>query len=166
MELLKHSRKICFKNGSGFVEIIVGLSIIAVVSFTVAKSYDYYLRFALSRQNDIQAAFLAEEGIEAVKFLRDISWTEKILPLSPNVSYGLLFDGATWQFTAAPSPIYNIFYRTFVMEEVYRNSNDQISGTGVLDSGTRKLIVNVSYRNIFGTTTKSISTYITNIFND
>lgn len=154
-----------YKNsGSGILEVIVGLAIVAVGVFSLLRAYNYYLNFALLHKYNVQAVLLAEEGVEAVKLLRDTSWSSKITPLGTGTPYGIAFVGSSWTSTTTRQYIDGRFDRTFVLSEVYRDSNDRIASSGTLDSNTRKLIVSVSSRNMLATTTKSISTYITNIF--
>ncbi len=156
----------CNKKGFGMIETVVGLAIMIVVLFAVLQSYNYYLRFAFSHRYDVKAALLAEEGVEAVKFLRDSSWSKNIGGLQTGTLYSLVFDGQSWATTTTSLYIDGIFDRTFKVDSVYRNSDDDISTSGVLDPGTVRLTVNVSYNSNFGTTTKSISTYITNLFDN
>lgn len=153
-------------RGSGIVEIIVGLAVIVLGIFSLLKTYNYYLKFALSHRYDVQTALLAEEGIEAVRFLRDFSWTTKIAPLTPNTSYRLAFVNSIWTSTTSPKYIDAKFDRIFVLSDVYRDSSDVIASSGTLDPNTKKVIVSVSVRGVFGTTTRSISAYITNLFSN
>ncbi len=151
-------------KGSGTIEVIVGLSIVIVGVFSLLKTYNYYLKFALSHKYDVQTALLAEEGIEVVKLLRDVSWTTKIAPLTVGNGYGLAFVNGSWTSTTTLKYADSKFSRTFKLGDVYRGSDDKIASSGTLDSNTKKVTVSVSVRNVFSTTTKSISTYITNLF--
>ncbi len=151
-------------KGSGIVEVLIGLAIIAVGIFSIMRAFNYYLKFALSHRYDVQTALLLEEGIEAVKILRDAGWSAKIAPLSPGTTYGLAYFGGTWTSTTTLKYIDSKFSRTFVLSNVYRDANDKIASSGTLDSNTKKITISVAVRNILATSTKSISTYITNLF--
>jgi Tfp pilus assembly protein PilV len=153
-------------SGTGMIEVVVGSAIILVGIFSILKTYDYYLKFALSHRYDVQATLLAEEGIEVVKLLRDTSWSQNISTHSSGIPYRLAFSNAVWTSTTSTKYIDSKFSRTFVLSDVYRDSGDKISTSGTLDPNTKKVAVFVAVRNIFGTTTKSISTYITNIFDN
>lgn len=153
-------------RGTGVIEVIIGSAIILIGIFSIIKTYNYYLRFALSHRYDIQATLLAEEGVEAVKLLRDKGWSENISTLIPGVAYSLAFINSSWTSTTSVNLIDGKFSRTFTVSEVYRGGDDRISSSGVLDQNTRKVAVSVAVRNNFGTTTKTISTYITNIFSN
>ncbi|MEK7066025.1 MAG: hypothetical protein AAB965_00445, partial [Patescibacteria group bacterium] len=82
--------------------------------------------------------------------------------------YSLAFVNSMWTSTTTGYGRYidGDFDRTFVLSNVYRNSSDSIASSGTLDSGTKKLVVSVSYRTLLGTTTKTMSTYITNLFSN
>ena len=153
-------------TGGGAIEVIVGLAIVLTGVFALLKTYNHYLRFALVHKDDVRAALLVEEGIEAVKLLRDKGFASKIATLSSEVSYGLGFVSSFWESTTTRKYIDGIFDRTFVFSDVYRGPNDDISASGILDPDTKKVTVSVSYLGISGTTTKSASAYITNIFNN
>ena len=158
--------KILRKKGTGLIEIILGLSIVLLGVFALLKTYNYYLKFALSHRHDAKVALLLEEGIEAIKILRDVSWSQKIATLSSGSVYNFEFVNSTWNATTSRKYLDGIFDRTFVLSDVYRNSNDDIAGSGVLDSSTKKAVVSVAYHGIVGTTTKSVSVYITNLFSN
>ncbi|MDO8493030.1 MAG: hypothetical protein Q7S19_00590 [bacterium] len=151
-------------NGSGIIEVVVGLAIISVGIFSILRTYNYYIKFAIAHRYDVQLALLAEEGIEAVKLLRDTGWATKITPLSSGTNYSLAYATSSWASTTTIKYIDGRFNRTFILSDVYRDSNDRIASSGTLDPNTKKVIVSVFARNILATTTKSISTYITNIF--
>jgi Tfp pilus assembly protein PilV len=153
-------------SGTGIIEVIVGSAIILIGIFSVLKTYNYYLRFALSHRYDVQATLLAEEGIEVVKLLRDASWAQNISVLSSGVPYRLAFSNSAWTSTTSTKYIDGKFSRIFILSDTYRDSGDKISSSGTLDPNTKKVSVSVAVRNNFGTTTKSISTYITNIFSN
>lgn len=153
-------------RGSGLIETVVGLAIIFVSIFFLIKTYNYYLKFALSHKNDVEASLLLEEGVEAIRFIRDRGWSSYISPLSVATPYSLYFDGSVWMSTTTNKYVDETFSRTFIINDVYRGSNDQIAQSGTLDPGTMKATVSVSYPTILGTTTKSMSFYIANLFND
>lgn len=146
------------------IEIVVGLAIVLTGIFSLLQIYDYYLKLALSRKYDVSATLLAEEGIEMVKWLRDKSFSGQIAALAVDTEYGLEFVGSSFESTTTRKYIDSTFDRTFTLYDVYRNGFDDISGSGSLDVNTRRVTVRVSYVGARGTTTKSISTYITNLF--
>ncbi len=146
------------------IEVLVGLAIVAIGVFAVFRTYNYYLNFVLDHRHDVQAALLAEEGIEAVKTLRDASWSGKIAPLSSGTRYGLAWSGSAWTSTTSTKYVDSFFYRTFTLADVYRDSSYRIAASGTLDPNTKQVTVSVAYRTALATSTKSIGSYITNIF--
>jgi Tfp pilus assembly protein PilV len=154
-----------YREGIALVEVIIAASIILIFVSSLVTAFNLYLRMATSHANKISAALLSEEGIEAVKILRDISWDENIFALTPDADYYLYFDGTTWLPTTTAVYIDGVYERTFKLSEVYRDSSsDIVSFGGSVDPDTRLVLVSVSWSERNATTTKSISTYITNLF--
>lgn len=116
----------------------------------------------------LRAAFLAEEGLEAVRILRDTSFTANIAPLNLAQDYYLTFTAGAWQLGATPAPLVdNIFDRRVVLSAVYRDSSDAITTTGgTLDPNTKKITVQVSWSHRGRQATNAISTYLTNLFSN
>jgi hypothetical protein len=54
------------------------------------------------------------------------------------------------------------FTRAIVFDEVYRDVNHNISGSGTNDENTRKVAITVSWTDRQGSTEESLVTYITN----
>ena len=134
--------------------------------FVVWKVYTLYIKISLANPALFQAAFLVEEGIEAMKFIRADNWTSYIAPLNLDVPYTLIFDGVRWGVTTTPIFIDNKFDRRVTLSEVYRDSNGDIAVSGTLDPKTKKLVSSVSWQKDAATTTRQITTYINNVFNN
>ncbi|OGZ35949.1 MAG: hypothetical protein A3I88_00655 [Candidatus Portnoybacteria bacterium RIFCSPLOWO2_12_FULL_39_9] len=152
------------KSGFGALEIIVGAAIISISLFSLMAVSRLSLEMVFQSANRVKAGFLIEEGLEAVRTLRDGGWSAKIAPLSADTVYYLDFDGLNWQPTFTNVYIDGIFERSFIIEDVYRDTNDDIAAFGFLDPGTKKVSVSVAWKERLGTTTKSISIYLTNLF--
>ena len=148
------------------VEIIVAISIITVsilAAMAVAQKSAYLSRQAL---HTTEAAFLLEEGTEALKILRDAGWQQNIAALAISGDYYFSFDNGQWQATSSNVFIDGLFERKLRLENVYRDSQARIADSGELDSNTKKAALFVSWRSRGATTTKTISTYLTNLFNN
>lgn len=154
------------KNNNGFsiAEIVVAVAVIALSIFGFLTVAGVSLKTLRANTNNIQAAFLLEEGVEAVRILRDSGWDANVSPLNAETNYYLSFNGTTWEATTTNIFIDNFFERKFIADNVYRDSNDDIAVSGTLDPSTKKIIVSVSWLSQTGTTTKSISTYMTKLF--
>ena len=154
-------------QGFGLLEIVVAVSIISFSLFSVMSAVIMALMVSEESEKNIQAAYLLEEGVEALRILRDTNWQNNITNLATGVNYYFIFNNNAWQATtSATTPIDQTFERKFVLENVYRNGNDDIAQIGSLDSGTKKAVVTVSWLAQKGTTTQSTAVYLTNIFSD
>ncbi|MDZ4205728.1 MAG: hypothetical protein U1C12_00720 [Patescibacteria group bacterium] len=154
-----------FNSGLTLVEVLIATSMILVFLLAFSGVHNLYLKTAFSNGEVIKAAELAEESLEVVRFLRDSSWNTNIAPLSLDIDYYLVFEGGEWQVTTTEALIDSIFERVVTLSAVYRDASaDIISGGGTLDPGTLMVVSSVSWSRGGATTTKSISTYITNIF--
>lgn len=154
------------QKGFGLLEIIVGLSLISGSFFALFLVSQMSLKIVEENLNTAKASFLAEEGFEAIRILRDSSWNINISSLTVGNSYYFEFNGVTWLSTTTNAYIDGIFERKFVLSSVYRNANGDIADSGTLDTGARKVTVSVSWSTKNGTTTRSISSYLFNIFGD
>lgn len=79
------------QSGQSLIELIIAIGIIVLVISSVAfLVIDSYVSGRLSKEIT-QANFLAEEGMEAIRSIRDNSWDD----LSPG-TYGLAISGSNW----------------------------------------------------------------------
>jgi Tfp pilus assembly protein PilV len=160
--------KINYKRGSGLVEILVAIFIFTVVLGSLITASNMYLSGAANSLKSAKAAYIAQEGIEAVKIIGDSAWSN-MSAITDNTDYYLYFDTSSstnniWKATSTASSIDSIFIRTFKLNSVYRDSNGRIALTGgTLDNNTEKVTVSVSWITKNSTTTKTLVTYITNI---
>lgn len=151
-------------KGFGLIEIIVGSAILTISLAAVSTYFQKSLQFNQDNKKIVQASFLLEEGLEVVKFFRDTSWLN-ISGLTAGTSYYLNFNGTKWATSTSNVFVENLFERKLVINNVSRDANDDIvSSGGTNDTDTKKATISVSWRGRNSTTTKSISTYITNIF--
>lgn len=156
------------KKGVGLVEVIIG---IAIIVGSVLASFLYFSlanRIAKQSAETVQGALLVEEGMEAVRVLRDRGFSEQIDSLSEDTDYYLFFSDGTWNATTTAQAVGSIFIRTFRLEGVMRDGNDDIvvSG-GSVDPDTKEVTVNVSWSDEAGDTkTLEASAYITNAFEE
>jgi len=85
-----HSRLV---RGASLVEIIVSAVIIGTCLVAVFVTAGFALKASVTASEKTQAAFLLEGGIDAIKFLRDISWDNRIVSKQVGQSYCLDFGG-------------------------------------------------------------------------
>lgn len=159
------------ENGFSVVEILVAIAVLLASFVSVITAFQVAARHGRGTLENIQAAALAEEGVEAVTTLRDAGWNN-LSSLITGTAYGLVFNGAVWATTLIPQPIDGIFRRTIVLDDVYRRNSDKdiVASSSPdaksIDSGTKKVTVRVSW----ATTTPSgggervMETYLMNLF--
>lgn len=155
-----------WKKGFGLVEAMVGVVIISL--FFGALTSVGHLSNRLARENTYttQAAFLLEEGMEAVRLMRDRSWAGEIASLTPEQNYYFVFTGGSWHSSSNNIFIDNFFERKFTLANVYRDGSDDIAPSGTLDPNTKKIVVTVSWWDKTATTSRTLSAYIANLFDN
>ncbi|MEK7133350.1 MAG: hypothetical protein AAB771_01535 [Patescibacteria group bacterium] len=152
-------------KGFGLMEVVVGAAIISVAFFALIGALQKTLNIADLSVKNTQAAFLLEEGMEALRSLRDSGWSAKIAPLSASTSYYFYFDAGGWQATTTNIYVDGIFERSFLPTDVFRDANGNIAASGALDPDIKKIIVFVSWKTkTNATTTREASTYLANLF--
>lgn len=150
-------------RGIALVEILIGAAIISLGILAISTSYTEYYKYALANQKNVEAAYLLEEGLEVVTFFRDTSWSGKIAGMSTTTTYYLTFVSSAWATTTSPQYVDGTFLRSFTVSDVKRDANDAIATSGTYDPNTKKVTFSVSYWQGHGTTTKTISAYLTNL---
>ncbi len=154
-------------TGFTLVEVIIACSIISLVTIALMSSASKGIELSGRALRQTQASMVLEEGVEAVKSIRDNSWTT-ISNLNLDTNYYLTFNTNTntWSLgITAVTPVDSIFTRTVVFSAVNRDANDDIASSGTLDTGIKKVNVTVSWQTKTGTNSKNITFYLTNLFN-
>lgn len=158
-------------KGFSIVEILVAVAVLLASFVSVITAFQVAARHGKGTMEQVQAAALAEEGIEAMTTLRDAGWSN-LSSLVAGTSYDLVFNGTAWTTTQAPQMIDGFFRRTVVLDDVYRRTADKdivassSPDTKTIDAGTKKVTVRVSW----ATTTPSgggervMETYLMNLF--
>ncbi len=156
------------KRGMGLIEIVIGSAIIVTGILALSDAYSRYVKFAFANESNLQAAYIAEEGLEAITFLRDKGWTTNIKNLSTTTTYYIAWDStnAYWKATTTTQYIDSKFLRQILITDVKRDGSDHIATTGTYDPNTKFVTVNVLYFQGHGTTTQTMNTYITNLNGD
>jgi type II secretory pathway pseudopilin PulG len=156
-------KKIIYNKGFLMVEVIVVISIISIsmiASMAVAQKSIYVSRQAV---HATEAAFLLEEGAEAVRILRDNDWAN-ISGLTAGANYYPTFSGGTWTLSSTPNTV-DIFTRTVSIADVLRdNVTQDIGPSGTNDAGTKQVNVTVSWTEGGTAVSRNLSFYIMDIF--
>lgn len=158
-------------KGFSIVEILVAVAVLLASFVSVITAFQVAARHGRGTMEQMQAAALAEEGIETVITLRDAGWSN-LSSLTTGTSYDLVFSGTAWATTLTPQLIDGVFRRSVVLDDVYRRNSDKdiVVSTSpdakTIDTETKKVTVRVSW----ATTTPSgggervMETYVMNLF--
>lgn len=155
------------RQGFGVVEIVVVVAMLGIILASVTQAALITSRLAQRSAREAQAVSLAEEAVEAMRTLRNASWTTYISPLTNGTTYYVTLNGTQWSLsTTDPGAIYGQYNRTVVTSAVYRDSGNNISSAGTLDPDTRKVVVTVTWVHRGETRNITLETYLTNYHNN
>ena len=158
------------KLGFGLVEVVIASAIISVSIFSLSAVAVIGSQLQRQSLEKIRANFLAEEGVEVMRFLRDKSWSSNLASLSPNTNYYVKFSTSTsqWSISTDFTPyIDSLFIRTVTIDNVSRDSNDSITlSGGTNDPDSKKVTVTISWQEQRATSTVSLSAYLLDIFDN
>lgn len=155
-------------GGFTLIEIILATSMITTFLVSISMFYKKILDVSQDTTRHIQSGFLLEEGVEAIKLLRDTSWSTRIATLSTTTTYYLYWNSSAWTSTTTKQVIENVFTRSFVIADVKRDVSDNIASSGTYDPSSKKVVFSVEWprKGSRATTTESAETYIMNLFNN
>ena len=154
------------RRGFGMIEMLIGASIFSVALFSISNFFQTALRVSGTTKAAVQGDYLLEEGMEAIKLFRDMSYTNNIRNMSTTTPYYFSWNGTNWASTTVSTLIDGKFERKFTLADVKRDANSDISASGTYDPDIKLVTVSVAWRDATATTTRSIQTYVTNIFNN
>lgn len=153
------------QTGSVLLEVVIATSIFLIVILGLATVASWIVRSSLENVTKIQASYLSEEGLEAVRLMRDSGWSGNIATHASGTPFRIGWTGVTWSATTSTTLIGGIFDRTITLYDVYRDGSQNITSVGgSLDANTKKVTSTVSWNSHGATSTRSLSTYLTNIF--
>lgn len=155
-------------KGSLLIEVLIATAIIATSILASLGVLGTMARLQYRNTARIQASFLADEGIEAVKTLRNASWNTNIKNLTLSSKYYLYWNNHAWNINASTTLIDGQFLRYFQLYNVYRDASFNIvastTGGATIDTDMRLMSMNIEWIDEAGTSSKSIDTYLYNIF--
>lgn len=156
-----------YKKNRGFslVEVLIACMIISTTSIALMSASSKGIELSNKALRQAQASGLTEEGVEAVRSIRDNDWNI-ISGLNVDTDYYLSFNtnSNTWSLSTTPVGLVDDrFTRKVVFSDVYRDSNDDIASSGTLDTNIRRVKVVVSWND--QNNTKDITFYLADIFN-
>ncbi|MBI5134378.1 MAG: hypothetical protein HZA81_03265 [Candidatus Taylorbacteria bacterium] len=150
-------------KGSSLVEVVVAAAILGSVSLAFFGSFAALSRFHQKSMLSIKGSLLAEEGLEALRLMKDDGWTN--LSAIPTATDRYLALGtSTWSASTTPEVVDGVFYRSFRLYPVSRDASDDIvTAGGTVDPDTLLAESAVSWSWRGSTTTVTYMTYVTNI---
>lgn len=132
-------------TGQSLVEVIVALAIFSLVASALATMAIGGNNALLQGGDQSEAAALAEEGIEAIRAIRDAAWN-----VSPDAQVSA--GGGSWAYAGGGPEVIGKYTRTIAFTDVCRDGSDDITpcpGTYV-DAHTRRASVTVSWTTVTG----------------
>lgn len=151
------------ERGITLVEVIIGVTILSIVVLMVLLTITLFLDTRGQVMKKTKALYLAEEGQEMLRFLRDEDWT--ILDgETVNTPHYFSISGSNITITNTPEIIDGIFLREFELQPLYRqNTTEDIvastSGSSHVDTGSLNAVVRVGFDNA----TVTLKTVLTNL---
>lgn len=154
------------QKGFGIIEVVVGSAIILSVVLVSSFAFTKFIQGSRSALDSLKANYCLEEGVEALKFLRDQSYSKNIATLSAGTKYYLVWNGS-WATSTSGTLYDGKFERYVSADPVYRDPQGHIvTSGGTLDDQTKKISANVLWNSGNGTTSRNISFYLVNIFSN
>lgn len=153
-------------RGVSVIEILIGSAVISLSIIFIANVYGNLVALSSANTAKVQAVFLLDEGVAAIKTMRAEKWSN-IASSTASTTYYLYWNTDKWRATTTPSLVDNMFVRTYVLTDVKRDAstfNIQTDGSGTIDTGTRKVDISVSWLDKGATTTRTTSMYIFNLY--
>ena len=124
------------------IEVIVAVSVFAIIAASSVVIIISSLGSARLAEEQSQAAFIATEGLESVKSIRNQGWGNLT-----NGPHGLSIEGGVWSFlgTSDVDPS-GKFTRVIEIADVRRDVGGNIIGSGgTVDPETKKVTATVSW---------------------
>jgi hypothetical protein len=154
-----------YQKGISIVEVIIASAIISVSMISITNVYGNFLTLSLANTEKVQSVLLLDEGVEAIKTMRNYSWSS-VASSTVGTTYYLTWQNSRWQSTTTPNTIDNKFIRTFTLSNVYRDPStlNIVNIGGVLNNDSKIINLDVSWNYKGATSSKQISFYIFNLY--
>ncbi len=110
------------KKGQSLVEVIIAMAIFALISSAIMSVTMGSLNGLTQGGDETEAQGLAQEGMEAIRSIRDGAWNELVSsPAKVSIS------GSTWALSSGSSELINNKYtRTITLSDVCRDGSNSI----------------------------------------
>jgi type II secretory pathway pseudopilin PulG len=150
-------------KGSTLLEVLIVAGILASITLAVLGTLSLLSRFHQKDMLAIKGQLLAEEGIEALRYIKASGWAS-LSSIPPGTARYLSLSFSSWSVTDAPEVIDGSFWRTIKVYQVARDaSGDIVSSGGSIDPDTLLLESTTSWDWRGATSSASYQAYITNL---
>lgn len=145
------------RRGVSIVEVILGVSIAALAIAFMSHTIVRYASVGTETLDRTRAVFLAEEGLELMRYLHDDSWTN-MSSLTTGTSYYLTISTTTIATSTTPTLIDGTYTRTITTSPVYRAtaSDDIVASTSAVSKALDPDTVLVTAIVLWGTPTTTV----------
>lgn len=126
------------------IEIIIVTAIVSGALFAFSQVGAFALKVLRHEKETLEMTLLAEEGLEAVRSLRDESWAGNIDTHDEGTDHYISLASGKWVIGHTPAPPIGAYTRTVRIEQVFRDGQDRIGGSGTLDPGTVRVTATVA----------------------
>ena len=155
--------RISRNEGFGLLEMVISVAVVITALVGFLETERVSLRLFRTEKDNLEATFLAQEGLEAARILRDQSWTNNVATLTSGSVYYSFFQNNAWSLSvSSPGLIDEKYTRTLVFNNVFRNLQDKISPSGTADPNTKQVISSISWNIPTGSKQQQLTSYLTN----
>lgn len=155
-----------YPRGFSLLEIFGIITLLALLIPAAYALITLSTRSIASSARDVEAVYLAKEGIEAVRMIRGQGWDAGIVPLANGVTYYPVLSGTNWTVSASnPGFLLGRYTRMVQISAVSRDGNGDIVPSGGLnDPNSRLVTATVSWQDRGTTRTVTLRSYLTNLY--
>ncbi len=107
--------------GQTLIEVILAVALLAIFASTLSVYLNNQLAYMTRGQSALEAIYLAQEGLEASRSIRDIGWD-----YLATGTHGLLYEDSSWDF-AGTHELIGKFTRTVSVADLSENERQVIS---------------------------------------
>lgn len=158
-----------FNSGFTLIEILIAISALGIIVVSIAQMSQLFLHSARLSSSRVEAAFLLQEGAEALRHLRDTSWHDFIDTITTGTPNYILFTSGTYETTTTePMLLGGRFARSITLYDVFRDATTQdiVETGGVLSTSTKRVEIIAAWRQGQTTTTETVELFLSDIFDN
>lgn len=133
-----------YTRGVISLELIFGVVLVVLVITFSVHALTTFLTTGEDIADKTAALYLAEDGLELVRFIRDDDWAD-ISGLTNGSTYYLAVTASAVSLTGTPTTT-GQYTRTIVVQPVYRDANDDVvTSGGSADADSKIVTVTVTW---------------------